>query len=354
MRAFRALTRAQWRGFWREKQNWFWLLLFPLMFLVIFGSLFGGGGDQRSADKLGQVGSVAIIDAMPAEAKAEFAKLFEVQKFADQAAAIEQVKKGDLDAAVSQSGDTVTLYYSQADQVKAATVNGIFSSFVSTANQVISGQPPKFALDAQRVEDASLKPIQFIAPGLLGWAVAMGAMFGAAMPFVQWRQNKVLRRIRLAPVRTESLVASRLLVSIVVAFVQTVVFIGLATAFFGFKLSGAWYMVIPLLICATLAFMALGLIVGAVSKTTEGASGLANLLIMPMAFLSGSFIPLQDAPGWLQTVSKFLPLGHLNEGMLDTMVRGQGPGAALLPMAVLLGFALVFGLVAARVFRWDD
>lgn len=48
------------------------------------------------------------------------------------------------------------------------------------------------------------------------------------------------------------------------------------------------------------------------------------------------------------------PLGQLNKGMLDVMVRGQGPGAALVPMAVLLGFALVFGLIAARLFRWED
>ena len=45
---------------------------------------------------------------------------------------------------------------------------------------------------------------------------------------------------------------------------------------------------------------------------------------------------------------------QLNEGLLDTMVRGEGPSSALLPMAVLLGFALVFGLIAARLFRWED
>jgi ABC-2 type transport system permease protein len=123
---------------------------------------------------------------------------------------------------------------------------------------------------------------------------------------------------------------------------------------FGLQLSGAWWMALPLVLCGTLAFMAVGLLAGSVSKTPEGASGLANLVILPMAFLSGSFIPLEAAPEWLQVVAKFLPLGWLNEGMLDVMVRGLPPSAALVPMLVLLAFALGIGLLAAKVFRWED
>lgn len=48
-----------------------------------------------------------------------------------------------------------------------------------------------------------------------------------------------------------------------------------------------------------------------------------------------------------------LPLKHLNDGMLDVMVRGEGPNAALVPMAILATFALVVTLIAARLFRWD-
>ena len=352
MNGFGALARAQWVGFWRDKQNWFWLMAFPLMFLVLFGFLFRDAGASKST--LTQIGSVAVVDQLPAEAKAQFNNLFEVTKTTDAAAALEEVRKGDIDAAVEQRGNEVILHYSQADQVTAATVRGTLSAFVDGANVAVSGQPPTFTLDATAVEDESLKPIQFIAPGLLGWAVAMGATFNAAMPFVTWRTNKLLRRIRLAPIRTEALVASRLLVSVAVALIQMVVFLAVGVTLFDLQLSGSWWMAIPLLLCATLAFMAIGLIAGAVSKTAEAASGIVNVIILPMAFLSGSFIPLDQAPSWLQSISRVLPLGQLNEGLLDTMVRGEGPSSALLPMAVLLGFALVFGLIAARLFRWED
>jgi ABC-2 type transport system permease protein len=72
-----------------------------------------------------------------------------------------------------------------------------------------------------------------------------------------------------------------------------------------------------------------------------------------MSFLSGSFLPLDGAPSWLQAVAHVLPLWWLNDGMTDVMVRGESWTAALVPMAVLAGFALAVSGLAAKVFRWE-
>ena len=187
----------------------------------------------------------------------------------------------------------------------------------------------------------------------LSWAVAMSGVFGAAMALVTWRKSGLLRRLRLSPASTSSIVGSRVLITLGVAIVQAAIFLVVGVFAFGLKLSGSWYLAIPVLLAGALAFMSIGLLTGAVSKTPEGASGLANLIIMPMAFLSGTFIPLDVAPAWMRTVSNFLPMGHLTNGMSAVMVRGQGIEAIWLPMLVLLGFALLFGAISARVFRWE-
>lgn len=347
-----ALTRAQWKGFWRDKQNWFWLLAFPLMFLFLFGFLFRDAGASQT--DLALVGDVEFVQQLPAPARAQFDDLFETTEFSSERAAVEQVRAGDMDGALVQQGDRLVLHYSAADQVVAATVRGTLEGFVNGANQAISQTEPAFTLAAEQVEDQSLKPIQFLAPGLLGWAVAMGGVFNTAMPLVTWRTNKLLRRLRLAPVRTSALVGSRTVVCLSVALLQTAIFLLLGVTVFGLQLSGWWWLCIPLILVGTLAFMAIGMVAGAVSKTAEGASGLANVIILPMAFLSGSFIPLEQAPGWMQGVSRLLPLGQLNNGMLDVMVRGEGPSALVVPIAVLLGFALVFTVISAKLFRWED
>jgi len=352
MKPFRSLARAMLKGFFRDKMAFFFAVIFPLMFLVLFGGIFTDQGASRS-DVI-QVGPVPVLDQAPKEVKAYLDKSLDITRSSDEKAAVKKVRKGDADAVISQDGDRLVVRYSQADQVKAATVQGTFQSIVQSANLAQTGQAPKFSLTTDRVEDDSLKSIQYYTPGLMGWAIASGATFGAATNLVVWRRNGLLRRLRLAPIPTRSVVLARVAVSIAIAIVQAAIFLGVGIGLFGLRLTGSWPMIIPLLVCGTLAFMAIGLLAGAVAKSEEAAVGIANFVVLPMAFLSGSFFPLDGAPGYVTAISKVLPLKHLNDGMLDTMVRGEGPSSAIVPMLVLLGFAVVVTAVASRLFRWDD
>ncbi|MCW2794966.1 ABC transporter permease [Nocardioides sp.] len=349
--AFIALSTAIVRGFVRDRSSVFFAVIFPLMFLVLFGGIFSD--QSQSKVDLIEVGNVSLVDGLPSDARAAFERTFQVTRSDDLADAVDQVRKGDADVAIEMQGDTLVAHYTQTDQVKAAITQGALQAFVDGTNVALSGNPPKFDLQAERVEDDSLKTIQFVTPGLLGWAVAMSASFGAAATLQGWRQSKLLRRLQLAPVSTRTVVAARVAVTVAIALVQMGIFIGLGAAAFGLTLTGSWWMAIPLLVVGTLCFMALGLLAGAITKTTEGAVNAANFMVLPMAFLSGSFFPLDGSPGWLQAVSKALPLRHLNDGMLDVMVRGEGPSAALAPMAILAAFAIVVTLIAARLFTWE-
>ncbi|TWP53506.1 ABC transporter permease [Lentzea tibetensis] len=347
MTAFRSLSGAMFKGFFRDRLALFFTFLFPLMFLVIFGLLFRDAG----ADKQ----KIAIVGDSPIVAAMEQSGVFELERFNDEPAALQKVKDGDIPAALVIRGQELDLRFASSDQVQAATVVGIVNGFVDKANVVATGQPPAFNLKTEKVEDSSLKPIQFLTPGILSWGVSVSAVFGAALTLVSWRKKQVLRRIRLAPVGAGTVLSSRLLVSIGVALLQGVLFVALAsTPLFGLQLSGQWWLAIPLLVMGTLAFFSVGMLVGAFSKSEEAASGAANLVVLPMAFLSGSFFPVEAAPKWVQTVSNLLPLRHMNDGMLDVLVRGKGIEALALPSAVLIGFTLVVGFIASRVFRWED
>jgi len=351
MMAFKAISLAILKGFLRDKTSVFFAVIFPLMFLVLFGGLFSDQ-DQSKVEMI-QVGDVTLFDDLPDDAREAFDETFQVTRSDDLDAAIAKVRKGDADVAVEAKGDEIVAHYTQTEQVKAAITQGALRAFVDGANVAVSGQPPKFSLETERVEDDSLTTIQFFTPGLLGWAVAMSAAFGAAATIQGWRQTKLLRRLQLAPVSTRTVVGARVAVTIAIALAQLAIFIGLGAAAFGLSLTGSWWMSIPLLVVGTLCFMAIGLLAGAVTTTVEGAVNAANFIVLPMAFLSGSFFPLDGTPGWLQAISNALPLKHLNEAMLDVMVRGEGPGSALLPMGILATFAVVVTLVAARLFRWE-
>lgn len=346
-RPFVALSRAAFKGYIRDKANVFWMLLFPLMFLVIFGLLFADAGGEKT--ELGVVGDGPVVSAL------EQTGAVELTKVSTEDEALQQVKDGDLPGYVAQDGNDVTLRFAGSDQTTSATLQGLVNGVADKANVAATGQAPRFTVDAERVEDASLEPIQFLTPGLLSWAIAMGAVFGSALTVVIWRKNQVLRRLRLAPVSTTSVLGSRLAVGFGTAIVQTLVFVGVASLpLFGFQLAGQWWLALPLILLGTLSFFSIGMLVGAFTKTEEAASGAGNLILLPMAFLSGSFFPIEQTPSWMQAISNVFPMRHLNEGMSAVLVRGEGVEALLVPSLVLIGFTVVVGAIAAWVFKWDD
>jgi len=351
---FGSLSRAMTLGFVRDKTALFFTVLFPLMFLILFGGIFKDQSAPRS--EVVQIGEVAVLDQLPPEARQQIDEALDVVRSTDRAAALEQVRKGDVDAAVEQDGGTLILHFSAADQVKAGTVIGLFQSLTQTASLRAAGvSTPAVTLRPEAVEDESLKAIQYVTPGLLGWAIATGATFGAALTLVTWRQKKILRRLRLSPVRTYTVVAARVGVSVGISLVQMAVFIGVALLpYFGLQLSDYWWMAIPVVIVGTLAFMSIGLLAGAFAKTPEAASAIANLVVLPMAFLSGAFFPLDGAPGWLQGLSQVFPLRHLVDATQAVMVRGEGPAAVLPQLGLLAAFAIVITGIAAMLFKWDD
>jgi ABC-2 type transport system permease protein len=349
--AFRSLSRALLRGFVRDRTALAFSILLPVLFLALLGSLYRGSGTPKlSVVEIGNVGLLSQTASQPG-----LSGVFTVTHADDKKAAVREVRRGDADVAVQQVGKQLIVHYSIADPTMAGIVQSIFSSIVQQADQTQASRAGGFQLLTKQVESTTLKPIQFLAPGLLGWAIASGATFGAAITLVNWRHSKLLRRLRLAPVSTGSVVLARVGVSLVVALIQLAVFLLIATTpYFGLKLTSAWWMAIPVLLCGTLAFMSIGLLVGSFAKTQQAATAIANLVILPMAFLGGAFIPLDFAPNWLRDASYVMPLRYLVTGMQDVMARGEGPAAALPAIGILLGLTVVLTLIAVRVFRWDE
>jgi ABC-2 type transport system permease protein len=350
---FVTMSRAMVLGFVRDRAALIFSILLPVLFLLFFGTIYKGTTVPKL--HLVTVGQVSLLTEAQATSPRAIDRIMTVKPGTSWQAALAAVRKGTDDAAVRQHGNTLVVRYSIADRTKAGLVSSELSSIVQAANQAATGQPARYSLAAGQVESSTLQPIQYFTPGLLGWALASGATFGAAITLVSWRQNKLLRRLRLAPVSTSAIVAARIGIAIAIGLIQLGVFLAIATQpYFGLQLTASWWMSIPLVICGLLAFMSIGLLVGAIAKTQQAATAIANLIILPMAFLGGAFLPLDFAPTWVQNASYVMPLRYLVNGMLNVMARGEGPVSALPAIGVLLGFTAVVTVIAVRLFRWDD
>ncbi|MCX5192579.1 ABC transporter permease [Streptomyces sp. NBC_00249] len=207
----------------------------------------------------------------------------------------------------------------------------------------------------QDVEQSGRPYISYIAPGVMSWGVANAAVFGIAFTLMQWRRDDLLRLIRLTPTPLTTVLASRYVLALVIGVVQAAVFVAVAMLpGFGLELDGRWPLVLPALVAGITAFMAIGVIVGTYAKTPEAVAAIANCLMVPMAFLSGSFLPLDMMPSWLRSFSRVLPLRYLNDAATGALT-GSGSLAAIgIGCAALCGFALLFGAIGLKTFRWSN
>ncbi|MFI9582716.1 ABC transporter permease [Streptomyces sp. NPDC052236] len=207
----------------------------------------------------------------------------------------------------------------------------------------------------QEVEESGKPYINYIAPGVLSWGVANAAVFGVGFVLMQWRRDDILRLIRMTPTPLPAVLASRYVLALFIGAVQAVLFVAVALLpFFGLSLSASWPLALPVLVLGITAFLAVGVIVGSYAKTPEAVAAVANCLMIPMAFLSGSFFPLDAMPDWMQNLSRVLPLRYLNDGISAALTGSDGAGGIALACGVLAAFALVFGAVALKTFRWSD
>ncbi|EGE44037.1 MULTISPECIES: ABC transporter permease [Streptomyces] len=207
----------------------------------------------------------------------------------------------------------------------------------------------------QTVEESGKPYINYIAPGVLSWGVGNAAVFGVGFVLMQWRRDDILRLIRMTPTPVSTVLASRYVLALGIGAVQAVLFVAVALLpSFGLQLDGRWPLALPVLVLGITAFLALGVIVGSYAKTPEAVAAVANCLMIPMAFLSGSFFPLDAMPGWMQNLSRVLPLRYLNDGISGALTGDGSLTDIGVACAVLAGFALVLGAVALKTFRWSD
>lgn len=348
-KAYAALVKALGRGWLRDRSQVFFTLLLPLMFMVLLASVFGSSAD--SASRVLTVGEVPVLDAADSDD-------FDVTAVDDLDEALTLLREGEADAAVVQDGDAVTIYPSPTSSTSGSIATGKLSALVDQVNvEVLSAAAPGSPVLDAEVEEAdggALRPIQYLAPGILAWGIAIAGVFGAAGTIVDWKRDKLLRRLRLTPASVKTFLGAKVSVNLLVAIGQTAVFLAVAALVFGLELSPWTWFAVPLVLLGTLAFLAIGVVIGGIAQTSPGAAGLSNLVTMPMAFVSGAFWPLALSPTWVQWLSYLSPMRYLNEALQSVVVYGAPPTAVLPQLGFLAAFAAIVALISWRTFKFDE
>lgn len=195
------------------------------------------------------------------------------------------------------------------------------------------------------------RPIDIITPGVLALAVLSTSFTSLAIATGFERRYGVLKRLGATPLPRWGLMIGKIGAVLVVEVVQLVV-LTVVARLVGWEPSGGvtavgWLILLALL--GTAAFGSLGLLIAGTLRA-EATLAVANLVYVLLLVGGGLIVPLDRYPGVTQKALELLPSGALGEGLRDAF-NGQSPG--LMPVVVLLVWAIAAGVLTARTFRWE-
>ncbi|MFC5532217.1 ABC transporter permease [Cohnella yongneupensis] len=358
---FVKLFGANMKLMFREKQVWFWNIFFPVILMVIFMVIFGGGSSEFKA-KIAVVETKANATSDRLVQQLRQVPVFEwkSEQPVDQAQADKWIKDKDVDAVIvlpeAEDAKTLKLIFNTENEQGATSqaVSGIVGQFLEQANWKEAGVQPTFHLDVSSVSGGSedLNYVDFLMTGMIALSIAQAGLFGM-VGMVEMRRKGLLKRLRMTPVKMGLFGLSGMLVRFILGVVQIVLLTLIGVFVFGANLHIDALTLLVVFFVGAVAFNSLGYLFSSFSKTMEAYMGYANIASFLMMFLSGIFFPTSGFPDWLKPVSEALPLTYFVEGMRDGMVYGSGllTSDYWLGIGVLAAWGVATFAVGAVIYR---
>jgi ABC-2 type transport system permease protein len=350
--------------FVRNRAALFFSLFLPLIIMLIFGVLNFEGATTIE---------LGLVDEAQNEASSRLSQGLEAYDYIELSsgsrdAELAALEVGDLDFVLAipsgfdpQPGQESGLvaYAATADPQQTQVAQGLLQQAVGQAlfAPVGGGTPPGGVLGAppvrfESVASRDLAYIDFLVPGIVGMTVMQLGLFSVAFGFVQLKRTGALRRLFATPTSPAYFLAAQVGSRMIIAFVQVAILFGIGI-WFGLQMFGDYLSLAVIVLLASIIFLAVGFAIAGWAKNEDQAAPVANLISLPMLFLSGVFFPRDAMPEFLANITQFMPLTYVNEALRAVVNEGAGLtslGPQLLGMGV---WVVITFLLAVRLFKWE-
>ena len=372
MRIYQAFIIAELKMFFRDRAALFWTLAFPTVMMVVFG-LFNFGNFEPPevgiVDNAKNDSSRVLVSVLKGEFDGE--PLFNVPESDDPEVLREEILEGDITAMMvipegfgeGGSPSVIDFTFDGRSAEEAEAARAILGQVLDGVFKTVTDIPDEYRVEnwatvsLTEVEGRGQGYTGFVVPGIVSLAIMQSALFGLVFTLVRLRNQGVLKRLHATPINPRHYLAGLLFTRMLLLIMQTYILLLVGIFVSGVEVSPGyamfWLEVIPLIVIGGFGFAALGLAVSGIAKTENTAAPLANIITLPMMFLSGVFIPHSVIPDWVVTVARWLPLTFLADAMRAMVNNGDTlfiQGASLL--GLLVWAAIAFAL-AVKAFRWE-
>lgn len=352
------------RRLFRDKVAIFFTFAFPLIFLFIFGGIFGNNSNVSF--------KVGLINQSQSEFSNEFSKSIEENKVfnvdkdvANLDIAKEKMNRSEIDATVifpedfgvnGQEGyptGQVKILYDQNNEQAARTLASVMEAILKDVNNEIVPTQTPFTVQAESTATQGLTSFDYTFSGLLGFAIISLGIFGPVSVFPRLKQRGVLRRYHTTTLKVWQYFLGNVLSTALIGLMSVATMFVFALTVFDLNMRGDYLSLSILIILGVIVLFGIGLAVGGWAKNENQAAPLANLLTFPMLFLSGTFFPRYLMPEWLQNISSLLPLTPVIDGVRMIVTEGQTLIDIGAQVGLLVAWAVIIYAIAFKVFRWE-
>jgi ABC-2 type transport system permease protein len=181
----------------------------------------------------------------------------------------------------------------------------------------------------------------------------MGTFWGLGLQLVTWRERGILRRFRLAPMSSSSMLAASILANYLLILPTVLLELILARLLYHVQHFGNLTTLFVLVILGITSFGSLGLIVASVTNTMQETQVINQLLWFAMIFLTGATVPLTLLPSFAQRAGLFLPPTYLIFGLQAAILRNAPWYTLGVVVFSLVAWAALAFTVSALLFRWE-
>ena len=256
----------------------------------------------------------------------------------------------------------VQMYYSNTQQAAAAVGVQAISSLASKFTQSVrssvvapaSVSAPSQEIVAEPLFGTASSYKTFLAGGVIPMVIIFGALFGSGMSLISDRQLGNLKAFFITPINKRAIVLSRIFSGAVQGLIFGFVALGVGL------LDGATIAMSPLLailyisavvLFISASFSGIAIMLASKIKRVDAFGIFAQVVTLPLWFISGGIVPIQSLPGWLQTFSAFDPLTYANTITRGVMIQGSiSPSLTLMNFGLLAAFTVVCILLSFRIF----
>lgn len=344
-RSLMEMTKCRWREFRREPSAFYWVILMPVLWMLALGFAFSHPKPERYG-----VGLLPVQENIAEIVQAE-QSLQGHPQIALKKGSVEQLwqwyQRGEISMMVRLGKDNAQFQLDPANPEAMRAKN-----LVDDLIQESAGRKNTVVTQIEPLKAQGGRYVDFLIPGLLGLSIMSSGLYGIGMTLVANRRENLLKRYLATPMRASEYIISQMFGRMMILTVEFAAIMLCGFLVFRFHVYGSYLAYVLLAVLGASCFTAIAMLCGSRTKSIPLMSAMANLIMLPMMFLSGVFFSKNNLPDWLRGIVDYLPLTLLNDGLRKIANEGQPFTAVGLELTLLGLYTIVFAIAAKRMFRW--